>query len=157
MKTAVALIGLCVFTAFIVGCGERLQQSTSPRPLEEFQLLSPDGSTVPLQVEVARKPADHARGLMFREELPDGQGMLFVFEQPRILNFWMKNTPIPLDVIFFDVEGQFVSFETMIPCENDPCPQYASEAPAVYALEVAAGFVEEHGVGKECVLDFEGL
>jgi len=146
MKTTLAVIGLCVITACIVGCGERLQASHLSS-LKELILISSNESTVSLQVEVASEPKDHVRGLMFREELPEEQGMLFVFEEPRVLSFWMKNTIIPLDVMFFDADGQFISFETMIPCEKDPCKQYSSEVPAVYALEVNSGFTEEQGIG----------
>ena len=97
-------------------------------------------------VEVADEPEEHAKGLMHRTELPEGEGMLFVFKKPRTLSFWMKNTLIPLDVIFFDEEGQFMNVQTMVPCEADPCKRYPSRGFAKYALEVNAGYAKEKGL-----------
>ncbi len=113
-----------------------------PDTLHPLTLLSPTGQRIDLQVELADDHAERSRGLMFREELPEGQGMLFVFKKPQMLSFWMKDTRIPLDILFFDAGGQFVSARTMEPCRSDPCPMYPSAADAQYALEVPAGFVE---------------
>lgn len=85
---------------------------------------------------------------MFRDHLEDNAGMLFPFDPPRALSFWMKNTLIPLDVIFFDVDGKFVSVSTMVPCVEDPCAVYRSGGPAAFALEVRDGFAEEKGIGS---------
>lgn len=85
---------------------------------------------------------------MFRESLPEGQGMLFVFDQPMPLAFWMKNTLIPLDILYFDAGGELVSALTMEPCTADPCPSYPSGESAKFALEVSAGFNQQHGVGE---------
>ena len=106
-------------------------------------------------VEVADTEEERAQGLMFRENLPENAGMWFVFPEPGIYAFWMKNTLIPLDVLYFDEEGKFVSVQTMNPCEHDPCKTYPSARPAKYALEVNAGFAEKEGVGEKWRL--EGL
>ena len=74
--------------------------------------------------------------------------MLFIFEKPQILSFWMKSTVIPLDILFFDEGGKLVSTATMEPCAADPCQTYPSAAEAQYALEVPAGFSEQHGIGE---------
>ena len=74
--------------------------------------------------------------------------MLFVFDFPQSLTFWMKETFIPLDVLFFDEAGIFLRFQTMVPCKSDPCPVYPSNRPVKYALEVNAGFVEREGIGE---------
>ena len=105
-------------------------------------LQGPAGESVRIQVEVADDPAERRQGLMHREELPEGTGMLFVVEQERPLSFWMKNTLIPLDILFFDDEGAFISHESMQPCEEEPCPRYQSQAPGKYALEVPLGTAE---------------
>lgn len=84
---------------------------------------------------------------MGRTSLPDKTGMLFVFDTEQPLSFWMKDTLIPLDVLFFRADGTFVSGETMVPCQADPCPVYVSAEPSGLALEVPAGFAAVHSIG----------
>lgn len=103
-------------------------------------------TVVPVSAEIADNLEEQRVGLMYRTSLEENHGMLFVFsdEQQRI--FWMKNTKIPLDIIFIDENGTVVDIkENFQPCVADPCERYTSE-PAQYALEVNAGFVEENGV-----------
>ena len=111
-------------------------------------LSSPDGTKIAqVNVEIADSPSEQETGLMDRGNLPIDAGMLFVFKDPQILTFWMKNTRIPLDIIFFDQDGGFVSAQQMTPCTADPCDKYASQALAKYALEVHPDFRKAHGVG----------
>lgn len=117
--------------------------------------LSSGEKSVTLWVEIADEPAEQSQGIMNRETLDENSGMLFVFSEPRIHSFWMKNTLIPLDVLYFDEEGKFVSVQTMNPCEHDPCKTYPSARPAKYALEVNAGFTAKEGVGEGWKLDMK--
>lgn len=95
-------------------------------------------------VEIADDPAERSRGLMHRESLPEDQGMLFVYPEERdSLGFWMKNTLIPLDIAFVDRELRIVDIQRMEPL--DETTRY-SAAPAMYALEMNAGWFEKHGV-----------
>lgn len=112
-----------------------------------FELVSADGDTVDLQVEIADEPEELKAGLMHREVLAEKHGMLFVFQGEYPLKFWMKNTIIPLDVIYFNSNNEYVSHATMQPCTEDPCPDYLAKAPSQYALEVPAGSVETWNVG----------
>ncbi|MFA7682092.1 MAG: DUF192 domain-containing protein [Candidatus Peribacteraceae bacterium] len=130
---------ICTF--FLVSCAPHFKNDG-----ENILLKGPDGQEISLLVEVAADAEAQANGLMGREELPEEHGMLFVFSQPQTLSFWMKNTIIPLDVLFFDGDGNYISSHTMVPCMEDPCLHYRSAAPALTALEVPAGFVEEHAV-----------
>ena len=108
-----------------------------------------------MTVEVASDSATREYGLMNRTSLDQGSGMLFVFDVPQSLSFWMKNTLIPLDVLFFTPQGAFVSASAMTPCVADPCAVYTSGGPALYALEVNVGYVEAHGVGQGWKLSME--
>ena len=81
---------------------------------------------------------------MNREELPENQGMLFVFESTRILSFWMRNTFIPLDIAFIDDAGKIVDIQRMEPL--DESKSYTSAAPALYALEVNAGWFAKNTI-----------
>lgn len=90
-------------------------------------------------VEIAATPDEQARGLMFRDELPADGGMLFIYDQEAPRSFWMKNTRIPLDILFFDGERRLVNWHTAEPCRADPCRGYSSEGPAQYVLELNAG------------------
>lgn len=108
------------------------------------------------QVEVARDDATRARGLMFRDALPAEQGMLFVFERAEPQAFWMRNTRIPLDILYFDAERRLVSIAAGVPpCTTQRCPSYPSDGPAQYTLELNAGTARELGTqrGDELRLD----
>ena len=94
----------------------------------------------PFQAEIADTPEKHARGLMFRRCLKDGYGMLFVFPDEEVRSFWMKNTLIPLDMIFLNNEKQVVDMYCSVPpCRSDPCPSYTSALPARFVLEIKGG------------------
>jgi len=91
------------------------------------------------QVEVALEPEDFYRGLMYRTVLPADQGMLFPFFPPRAVSFWMKNTLIPLDMIFIrDRKVQHI-VQRAQPCKGDPCKTYPSEAVVDMVIELPAG------------------
>lgn len=92
-------------------------------------------------VEVARTEPDRERGLMFRDALPAGHGMLFIHPRQELQAYWMKNTRIPLDILYFDEAHRLVSQQRDVPpCSlGDACPPYPSDAPARYVLELNAG------------------
>lgn len=73
---------------------------------------------------------------MFRESLPKNQGMLFVFEKSDFWSFWMKNTLIPLDIIWLDEEDTVVDITSLPPCKTSPCPSYTPKAKATHAIEL---------------------
>jgi uncharacterized protein len=103
--------------------------------------------------EVARTDAERARGLMEREELPEGRGMIFVFPDVAIRSFWMQNTYIPLDIAFMDSEGVIVDIQAMEPLDETFT---SSAAPAMFALEVPQGWfgARDIGVGQRAVMVF---
>ena len=93
------------------------------------------------QVEIADDDAERARGLMFRDELAAGTGMVFLHDREEPQAYWMKNTKIPLDILYFDNARKLVAQQRDVPpCSaGDGCPPYPSKAPARYVLELNAG------------------
>jgi hypothetical protein len=105
------------------------------------------------KVELARTPEEQEQGLMFRESLPERTGMLFLFPDAQPHRFWMKNTMIPLDMIWMDEAGKvlFISADTP-PCKADPCPTYGPDAPARNVLEISGGMAAKEGIKVGTVL-----
>lgn len=151
MKRTPLQIGTCWSLTACTGTYILLAGCTGTSPLPPahgtVDLISDTGKSISVQVEVADDDAERTRGLMFKEHLAPKTGMLFVFDAPSPLSFWMRNTLIPLDILYFDGEGRFVSSATMLPCPEGPCPLYPSQGPAKYALEVPMGFIREEQVG----------
>ncbi len=117
-------------------------------------VLLPDGQRV--ELELAVTPDEISQGLMFRPALASDRGMLFLFDHERQPSFWMKNTLIPLDLVFLDSEGLVVDvIADARPCAADPCPQYQSSAPARAVLEINAGHALKHGIAVGSRLSFE--
>lgn len=106
---------------------------------------------VALRVEVANDPASRARGLMHRTELAADAGMLFVYPQPQILQFWMKNTPLDLDIGFFDAQGRLLNVSAMT--AFDTRSRHVSRAPASYAVETNRGWYAAHGITDGATLE----
>lgn len=107
-----------------------------------------------VEVEVARTAQELTHGLMYRESLEEGKGMLFVFEESGNYSFWMKNTLIPLDIIWINEDMQVIHIAEASPCEEEDCPTYSPNAMAKYVLEVNQGYAREHNVkiGDEVTL-----
>jgi len=81
---------------------------------------------------------------MFRKEMDNEHGMLFVYERPRKLGFWMKNTYLPLSIAFIDASGTIISIQDMEPLDEETI--HRSPGPALWALEMNQGWFAEHGV-----------
>ena len=113
----------------------------------EYRLEPAEGDPVTVRLEVAADPATRARGLMGREEVPPGTGMVFLYPRDVAEAFWMKNTLVPLSIAFVAADGRVVSVAEMTPCKADPCPSYAPAGPYRYAVELASGSFADAGVG----------
>ncbi|MBO9873819.1 MULTISPECIES: DUF192 domain-containing protein [Xanthomonas] len=96
-------------------------------------------------VELAQNDATRARGLMFRDQMEADHGMLFIHDREEPQAYWMKNTKIPLDILYFDNQRKLVAQQRDVPpCSaGDACPPYPSNAPARYVLELNAGQAEQ--------------
>lgn len=111
--------------------------------LEPLTVVTAQGSTA-FQVEIADTDAERSRGLMFRASMPDDRGMLFDFASPRPLSFWMKNTWIPLDIIFIGANGRVLNIaRNTTPYSESPIP---SDGPALAVLELRGGRGAEIGL-----------
>lgn len=99
---------------------------------------------VAVEAELAFNGETRSRGLMFRQSMPEDAGMLFIFPSLDQQGFWMKNTLIPLDLIWMNERKEIVYFLTALPCKKDPCESYMPMQKAKYVLEVNAGFVKKH-------------
>lgn len=101
--------------------------------------------------------AERSRGLMERRDLGPYAGMVFRFDEDTQVRFFMKDTPMPLSIAWFDAQGRFVSSADMTPCpEGQDCRRYAAVAPYRYALEVPQGDLERLGIGEGSVLELGG-
>lgn len=98
---------------------------------------------IELEVEIARTQDARAKGLMFRDSLAFDNGMLFIFESPQILQFWMKNTKIPLDIAFIDSKGIIIEIYKLEPFNETTV---SSQKYALYALEVNGGWFEKNNI-----------
>ncbi|MEK6860037.1 MAG: DUF192 domain-containing protein [Nanoarchaeota archaeon] len=99
-----------------------------------------------VSVEIADTDALREKGLMFRKYLNSDSGMLFIFEKEGIRYFWMKNTKIPLDIIWIDKNMNIIKIDNAVPCLKEPCEFYSSQNKVLYVLEVNSGFSNENDV-----------
>lgn len=139
-----ALIGIALFSSvFASGC------SNAGNSWVELQ-----GQR--FAVEIADDNQERAHGLMFRESMDDDNGMLFIHDEEMNLAYWMKNTKIPLDILYFDSNRRLVSQQRDVPpCSlGNGCPPYPSSAPARYVLELNAGQAARMGLKDGAELTF---
>ena len=138
----------------MVACsGARVDgQWASPRG----EVVFPDQTKV--TVEIADTEAKRQRGLMFREQMAPTDGMIFLFDEPGNYPFWMKNTLIPLDMIWLDRDARIVWIaQSVPPCKADPCPSYDHKGQALYVVEVVSGFAKEHKLKVGDTLTLKGI
>ena len=126
-----------IFALFLLGCA---QQSASQLTIETRQ------GEVPITIEIADSPDERQVGLMYRQTLGEDEGMWFVFDEEQPYSFWMKNTLIPLDIVYVDSNMQIIDIIRADPCLEDICKTYTPQAAATYVLEVNQNFTARAGV-----------
>jgi uncharacterized membrane protein (UPF0127 family) len=145
---------LAALTAFFAVTGA-LACTPLEKRLEQRDLIleKAGGGEAALRVEIARSDEERAAGLMHRKRLPDGEGMLFVFDRDQILSFWMKDTLVPLSIAFIAYNGRILEIRDMQPRDLSTI---RSGRAARYALEVPQGWFERAGLsaGDRLILDF---
>lgn len=153
------LVALC----FVPGVS-LAQQSTSAADTSKGPSFEAQGQLVFIKhgsgkvitmitIQIADNDQERAEGLMWRKYMPENEGMLFIFDHQEIQTFWMKNTYIPLDMIFADKSGVIVSIH------KDAAPldetTISSGTPAQYVVEVNAGFCSQYGIKAGDRIEFE--
>ncbi len=124
-------------------------------PADEPFCVVPDGSR--LRLELALTEKEKKTGLMYRDSLAEDRGMLFPFDADGTFWFWMKDTLMPLDIVWLDATGKVVEIRAAAaPCRSDPCPRYTNTQKARAVLLVNAGYSRSHGIAPGAVLRFEG-
>ncbi len=148
-----------IFIAAVIVGSAGLLSLPGDTPLEplEFPMGTIKVDDVVLQVQIADSKSRQIHGLMFQEQLPYDQGMIFVFDQPGVYSLWMANVQFPLDMIWFDQDGKVVHMETDVPpcksaLEIAACESIIPDGEAVYILEVTSGFVDQNNITKDSVL-----
>jgi uncharacterized protein len=146
---ALASLSACTLSANgeskTAGCQAGAAKEQSAAGLEQVMLCVTSGAkTHAFTTEIARTSAEQAKGMMFRTEMPDNTAMIFPFPEPKPASFWMKNTVIPLDIIFVRPNGTIESIaENAVPYSTDPV---VSGEPVGAVLEIRGGLAAELGI-----------
>ena len=170
MNRSISLV--IVFGVLLLGCSDPNSIQSSPNSVSKTPtvIAQTEGQKLPveaktkidqqvIELEVARTPEQQQMGLMYRKSLEDNRGMLFLFDPPRPVNFWMKNVSLSLDMIFL-LDGEVKAVESNVPpCSETPCPTYgpsiATEIDQV--IELRGGRAQELGIKRGDRLTIEFL
>ena len=122
--------------------------------VHQVYVLLPNGQTI--LADVADSPEEQLVGLFFAESLPEDRGLLLIYEEAGPHRLWTRNIRFPIDMIWLDPSRQIIQVdENVPPCTKDPCPSYGpSDRAALFALEVAAGVAQQHGLLTGVSLEF---
>lgn len=142
VKQGLTYLIILFITPFLTGCGE--PEGGRGLPVQPLTIETQSGQIHEFEVELALTQEEMSVGLMFREDMDDDKGMLFYFGQEREINFWMKNTFIPLDMIFIKADGTIHHIhENAVPEDLTPIP---SQGRVMAVLEINAGLSKKLGI-----------
>jgi uncharacterized membrane protein (UPF0127 family) len=136
------LIQLICTLIFLIGCNNT--QLSIRKDGKLFFLKNDDSVITSIDIEIAETPESRRAGLMYRELSDFTSGMLFVFQDVKPRNFWMRNTPTPLDIIFIGEDSRVINIASNTTPMSDN--RYNSRNPAKYVLEVKGGFCKRYGI-----------
>ena len=136
MKKSIFILSLLLLPPFLSCKSKKL-------PVQDVKIIRQDGTEFIVKAEMAIKAEDRNHGFMERKNIPDGTGMLFVFERDQILSFWMHNTPHPLSIAYIDSKGKIRDIFDMNPYSTD---SILSTVSVRYALEVPQGWYKKNGI-----------
>ena len=137
MKKTILIIATLLFFLPFLSC------KTKKLPAKDIKIIRQDGIEFIVNAEIAEKTEDRNHGFMERKNIPDGTGMLFIFERDQILSFWMKNTPHPLSIAYIDSKGKIRNIYDMTPYSLS---SIVSTVSVRYALEVPQGWYKKNGI-----------
>lgn len=143
------LFALLVLTLLLFGC---ISNHSAPVPTSNSSNLIGLNTTeitignTTITAWIANTEQSRETGLMNISNLSERNGMLFVFDEPGVYSFWMKNTLVPLDILFVSSNMTIVNVQTMTPCTQDPCEIYSPPSMVKYAIEVNGGFADEYNI-----------
>jgi hypothetical protein len=155
MATRTQILIPVVIAAAIIGVvGIMSIPSDSKLESVEFPRGTIKVDKIPLEVQIADTEPRRVRGLMFQNQLPYNQGMIFVFDKAGVHSLWMLNMQFPLDMIWFDKDGNIIHIEKDIPpcktaLETMTCQSITPNGDALYILEVTSGFVDKFNITKD--------
>lgn len=132
-----------ILIALLFACISLASCKSKKFPVKDIKIVRQDGTEFTVKAEIAEKPEDRNHGFMGRKTIPDGTGMLFVFEKDQILSFWMKNTPHPLSIAYIDSKGKIRNIFDMTPYST---ASIVSTVSVRYALEVPQGWYKKNGI-----------
>jgi uncharacterized protein len=155
MRTRHGILLTCIALA-LCGCGSiGCSRENAPihATISDVFPLSIGG--VEIKVQVAITEPEQEKGLMYRSELADNVGMIFIYKTPQKMSYWMKNVPIPLSIGFIKADGTLAEIRFMLP--NDTRAVFSSGSDIKFALEMNEGWFERHGVKAGAKIDLARL
>lgn len=155
LSLALLLFGLLIATLIFINPSNSQQENIIDR-LKTFydgQNIKAELNSNAFDLEVARSPNARSRGLMFREIMQEQSGMIFIFDEPKILSFYMKNTYIPLDIIFVDEDLKIINIhKNTTPLNSEIL--YKSTKPAIIVVELNANITEKYSISEGSQIQF---
>lgn len=150
MKAKFRLVQILILTCvlFSAAC------TTKKLPKTDLTIIKADGTQLTVNAEIASTPEERNFGFMERKNIPDGTGMIFIFDRDQILSFWMKNTPHPLSIAYIDSKGNIRNIYDMTPFSLSPIESTVSVR---YALEVPQGWFSKNGIQTGDKIDLSPL
>lgn len=138
---ALAVSGYVAMQRPVTPTGQSVSLAVDSQPL----VAETRGGDKTFSIEIADEPGEREQGLMFRESMGDDHGMLFIFERPQIASFWMRNTPMPLDLLFVGQDGRVKTIK-----HGEPFSEavIASSEPVRFVLELKAGTSKAAGIAN---------
>ena len=161
MKKSLLIITL-ICTALLLGACKKDSSKESPEHKYAFrkdgtlQIHSPQGELkAELDIEIAEKEADLARGLKFRDKMLDTQGMLFIFKQIDYHSFWMQDTYLSLDMLFIDSDFKIINIAKDTPPFSEE--MISPTSPNLYVLELLAGSTDKYNLKEKDIISWQAL